>query len=152
MSRNIKFQYQYLGNGWASGQISIGSNSFDFVCSHLFNHPLEQILNAVYQIVPGLASFPRKEIAFVMLEEPIEYRWEFKMADEEKVTVDIYEKDSGANALLIFSDILHLNDLLKALVQCIGSDAELRSNENIERIYEQFKLYLKVIKKPLGEA
>ncbi|WP_033541165.1 hypothetical protein [Planococcus sp. CAU13] len=144
MAHNVEFQYKYIPDDtWASGYLCIGGNNFEFVCSYLFKNPLEELLNAVYQIVPDLASFSRKEIDFIMLEEPVEYRWEFKLIDEEKVTINIYEKGSDLNAMLIFNDNLYLNDLLRALVHCIGRDAELRSNEDIERIYKQFKVYLK---------
>ena len=108
MSHNVKFQYKYLSNGWASGQICIGSNNFEFVCSYLFNNPLEELLNAIYQIVPNLAPFPRKKIDFIMLDEPIEYRWEFQLVDEKNVTINIYEEGSDLKKELIFKDNFHL--------------------------------------------
>ncbi|MGX7595886.1 hypothetical protein ACWNS2_11595 [Planococcus plakortidis] len=146
MSHNVKFQYKYLDNGCASGHICIGSHNFEFLCSYLLNNPLEELLNAVYQIVPNLASFPRKKIDFIMLDEPIEYRWEFELIDERNVTLTIYVKGDDLKTERIFINKCQLNDLLKALVHGIERDAELRSNENIEQIYKQFKLYLKVTK------
>lgn len=150
MSQNVKFQYKYLGSGWASGQICIGSNSFEFVCSYLLNSPLEELLNAVYQIVPNLAPFPRKKVDFIMLDEPIEHRWEFQLVDERNVIITIYAKGYELKTERIFIDKCQLRDLLEALVHGIDHDAELRSNENIERIYKQFKLYLKVSKTNQG--
>lgn len=144
MSHNIDFQYKYTnGDTWASGFIGTDKNKFEFVCSYLFNNPLEELLNAVYQIVPNLATFSRKEINFTMLDEPIEYRWEFKLIDEKSVTINIYEKGYDLKTELIFEDNCNLYNLLKALIQCIGSNPELKSNEKIERIYKEFKLHLK---------
>ena len=83
MYGNIVFQYKYTnGDSWAAGIIGNGKNKFEFVCSYLFNNPLEELLNTVYQIVPKLAAFPRKEIDFIMLDEPIEYRWDFYLLDD----------------------------------------------------------------------
>ncbi|QFT89228.1 hypothetical protein FIU87_11265 [Bacillus sp. THAF10] len=90
MSHNIDFRYKYTnGDTWASGIIGTNKNKFEFVCSYLFSDPLEKLLNSVYQIVPNLAAFPRKEIDFTMLDEPIEYKWEFKLLDEKNVSINI---------------------------------------------------------------
>lgn len=82
MANNVKFHYKYSGNGWASGHISIGSNKFEFACSYVLSHPLEELMSAVYQIIPNLAPFPRKKIDFILWEEPTEFRWELHMIDE----------------------------------------------------------------------
>ena len=144
MSNNIQFQYNLIsGDTWATGFIGTDKRKFEFVCSYLFNNPLEELLTAVYQIIPNLATFPRKEINFTMLDEPIEYKWEFKLIDEKNVTLHIYEKGYDLKSELIFEDNYNLSNLLKALIQCIGSNPEFTSNEKIERIYKEFKLHLK---------
>lgn len=144
MSRTVEFQYKYsIGDTWASGLIRIDNNKFEFVCSYLFNNPLEGLLKSVYQLITNLAAFPRKETDFTMLDEPIEYRWEFKLIDEKNVTIKIYQKGYDLKTELVFEDYCNLSNLLKAFVQCIGSNPQLRSNENIERIYREFKLHLK---------
>lgn len=143
MTPNVKFQYKYAGNGWGSGHICVGSNKFEFVCSYVLNNPLKDLLSTVYQIVPNLAPFPRKTIDFIMWEEPTEYRWEFHVIDEKNVTINIYEQVSDVETELVFKDNFHSVDLLKAMVHCIDGDAELRSIEDVDRIYKQFKLYLK---------
>ncbi|ETP69105.1 hypothetical protein G159_08910 [Planococcus glaciei CHR43] len=144
MSHNVEFQYKYIPNEkWASGHFSMGNHKFEFFCSYMFNNPLEELLSAVYQIVPNLAPFPRKKIDFIMFDLPIEYRWEFELIDEKHVSISIYEKDSDLKTDLIFRDNCHLDDLLRAIVHGIGSDTKLRSTESIERVYNQFKLHLK---------
>lgn len=143
MSHNVKFRYKYSGNGWGSGHLCVGSNKFEFVCSYVLNDPLEDLLSAVYQIIPNLAPFPRRKIDFIMWEEPTEYKWEFHVINEKNVAINIYEQDSDVETEMVFKDNFHPDDLLKALVHCIDRDAELRSSENIDRIYKQFKLYLK---------
>lgn len=144
MSRNVEFQYNYTqGETWASGHLCIGSSKFEFDCSYLFGNPLEQLLQAVYQIVPDLAPFPRKKIDFVMWEEPVEYRWEFEWIEEKNVSITIYEKGSDLKTVFVFQEVCHIDDLLKALMHGIDQSAELRSNEKIEQIYQQFKHYLK---------
>lgn len=143
MANNVKFHYKYSGNGWASGHISIGSNKFEFVCSYVLSHPLEELMSAVYQIIPNLAPFPRKKIDFILWEEPTEFRWELHMIDEKNVVINIYELVSDSKKELVFKDNFHPDDLLKALVHCIGRDAELRSNEHVERIYKEIKQHLK---------
>ena len=144
MSNNIHFQYKHTyGDTWASGFIGTDKKKFEFVCSYLLNNPLEELLKAVYQIIPNLATYPRKEINFTMLDEPLEYRWEFKLIDEKNVTIHIYEKGYDLKSELIFEDNCSLYNLIKALIQCIGSNPELASIEKIECIYKDFKLYLK---------
>ncbi|MDZ5711379.1 hypothetical protein [Jeotgalibacillus haloalkalitolerans] len=144
MSHNIDFQYTYTsGDSWASGCISTEHQTFEFTCSYLFHNPFEELLNAVYQIVPNLAAFPRKEIHFTMLDEPLEYRWEFRLIDDTHVRINIYEKVYDSKTKLVFQDNCNLFSLLKALTKCIANNPELRGNENIERINKEFKVYLK---------
>ncbi|MET3195186.1 hypothetical protein [Gottfriedia sp. OAE603] len=144
MSQNIDFQYKYKnGDTWASGFINIDSNKFEFVCSYLFENPLEDLLNCVYQLVPNLSAFPRKQIDFTMLDEPLEYRWEFKMIDDRNVHISIYLKNYDLKTKKVFEDKCKLNNLIRAFVQCINSNLELKSNENIERLYREFNLHLK---------
>jgi hypothetical protein len=143
MSRNVEFQYNYIqGETWASGHLCIGSSKFEFVCSYILGDPLEQLLHAVYQIVPGLAPFPRKKIDFVMWEEPVEYIWEFEWITQQNLSVTIREKGFDLKTAFVFQEDCHIDDLLKALVHGIDRNAELRSNEKIEQIYQQFKLHL----------
>lgn len=140
----IEFQYKHApGETWASGYISKDSNKFEFTCSCLFNNPLEELLNAVYQIVPDLAAFPRKHLDFIMLDEPTEYRWEFLLMNKEKITINIYEKVQGSKAELVLKESFCIEELLKTLVYCISNEKHLSTNENIDRIYKQFKIHLK---------
>ncbi|MFC4712731.1 hypothetical protein [Planococcus dechangensis] len=144
MSKNVEFQYNWLqGESWASGHLCIGSSKFEFVCSYILGDPLEQLLHAVYQIVPGLAPFPRKKIDFVMLEEPVEYIWEFEWITQQNLSVTIREKGSELKMGVVYRELCHIEDLLKALVHGINKNAVLRSNENIEKVYQQFTIYLK---------
>jgi hypothetical protein len=144
ISQNINFQYNYThGDTWASGFISTDNKKFEFVCSYLFNNPLEELLNAVYQVVPYLATFSRNEIEFTMIDEPIEYRWVLKLINVKNVNITIYKKGYDRKSDIIFEDNINVCNLLKAFIQCIDSNHELKLNEKIERIYKEFKLYLK---------
>lgn len=144
LSHYVEFQYRYIPNDtWATGSICMGDNKFEFGCSYLFTDPLEELLNAVYQIIPDLAPFPRKEIDCTLSTESIEYRWNFHLIDEKNVAINIYEQGYEVKTELIFKDNVHPDDLVMAFVQCIGNEAGLRSNQHIEWIYKQFNLYLK---------
>lgn len=144
IANHIQFQYKHtLGDRWASGFIGTDKKKFEFFCSYLLNNPLEELLTAIYQIIPNLAPYSRKEINFTMLDEPIEYRWTFKLIDEKNVTLHIYEQEYNLKKKLIFEDKYSLDNLLKALIQCIGSNPELRLNEKIEHIYKEFNFHLK---------
>lgn len=144
LSQNIAFQYNYIPNDtWATGYICICNNKFEFGCSYIVNNPLEELLNAVYQIIPDLAPFPRKEIDCLLSAESIEYRWKFQLVGEKNVSINIYEQSYDVKAELVFKDNCHSDDLVKALVHCIGNNAGLRSNKHIEWVYQHFKLYLK---------
>ena len=57
--------------------------------------------------------------------------------------INIFFKGYDLSSELVFEDICELNSLMKAIVQCINSNPELRSNKNIERLYFGLKLHLK---------
>ena len=72
----------------------------------------------------------------------VECRWEFEWIEEKNVSIVIYEKGFDLKRAFVFQEDCHIDDLLKALVHGINRNAELRSNEKIEQIYQQFKLHL----------
>lgn len=147
MSKHVQFQYDYtVGDTWATGFIGTATKNFRFVCSYLLNNPLEELLNAAYQIIPNLTSFPRKQIHFMMLDEPIEYRWEFKISDEQTVSIYIYKKGYDKKSALVFEDSYNIYDFVKALVQCIKSNPHLKCTGKIEWIYKEFSFCVKELK------
>ena len=144
MSNPIQLQYDVTaGDTWATGFIGTAAKKFEFACSYLSNNPFEELLNAVYQIVPNLATFPRKQIQFTLWDEPIEYSWEFQVRDEQNVALQIYEKGYDKKSALIFEETYKIYDLIKALVQCMKRNPYLLSTDKIERIHDEFTLYVK---------
>ncbi|MCA1057692.1 hypothetical protein LCL96_02035 [Rossellomorea aquimaris] len=140
MPNDVEFQYALTDTGWASGFIRIDQTRFEFVCSYLFHNPLEEFLKAVYQLLPGLAAFPRKELRFTMLDEPVEYTWEFNRLDQTHVAIRVFEK--GYDVKTVFEEKCDLNDLVGAIIQCMMRNPELRKNEVIERMYQELKEYV----------
>ncbi|RIW31980.1 hypothetical protein D3H55_13935 [Bacillus salacetis] len=139
-AQRIQFSYQYnKGDTWASGAIELDDRRFEFLCSCLFNNPLEVLLYSIYQLIPNLAPVPRKEIHFTLYDEPLEYSWYFKMLDNETVGILIYS--NGQNS--VFEGRCNLIHLVKTFVQSLPDQVVLTMDEKVRSIYEELRHFIK---------
>ncbi|MDX8342195.1 hypothetical protein [Rossellomorea sp. YZS02] len=147
MAEHVEFQYTHIDGGtWASGFIRIDQSRFEFVCSYLFHNPLQEFLSAIYQLLPGLAAFPRKEISLTMWDEPVKYIWEIKRVDQKDAIIRISEKGYDVKSVLVFEEYVDLHDLIRSVIRCIMRNHALRSNDAIDRMYQEFTVYVKQLK------
>lgn len=77
----MRFKYELIGRGWASGFIEMNSNTFYFATSYITD-ALDEMLKALILLNPELSPFPVSNSQFEWNEEPGGTVWKFRKIDD----------------------------------------------------------------------
>lgn len=142
------FHYDYNSQSkWATGYLKIGDNKFEFVCSYLFSDPLEDILAAICQLLPGAVPYPRNYLTFTLLEEPEEYQWVLQRVGKDEVSIKIFLKENDDGKVeLAYEELCDIKRLVVAIKEHLNSNKELLSNQKVNCLYQDLQKGIRYMK------